>query len=353
MGEQRRSRGRRRSSRASRTGAQLLLARQAVARLALERRRAVGEHLGRAARGPGASTSSSVASASARAEEAIPPPRRAISSYGTPVTFCSYSSARQPANGRCVWQSTRPGTIAPPDASITRSAPGSSSSAAITPSSTVTEPGSSRSSLGRPQVRQAVLGRQQHLRGAAHRASSCASGSAPRAARPRRAPPGSRRRRGGSRPSRDRPAACGGSARPASGVPSATITWPACSDLPMPTPPPWWNETQLAPVAVFTSALRIGQSATASEPSRIASVSRCGEATEPASRWSRPITIGAAHRARRDQLVEAQPGEVALAVAEPADPRGQALEAARARAPARSSGGCGPARRTGRGSRRR
>ena len=79
---------------------------------------------------------------------------------------------------------------------------------------------------------------------------------------------------------------------PASGVPSATHTCPACSDLPMPTPPPWWNETQLAPVAVLTSALRIGQSATASVPSRIASVSRSGEATEPASRWSRPITIG-------------------------------------------------------------
>ena len=60
----------------------------------------------------------------------------------------------------------------------------------------------------------------------------------------------------------------------------------------MPTPPPWWNDTQLAPVAVLTSALRIGQSATASEVSRMASVSRCGEATEPASRWSRPMTIG-------------------------------------------------------------
>ena len=36
-----------------------------------------------------------------------------------------------------------------------------------------------------------------------------------------------------------------------------------------------------------------GQSAMASLPSRIASVSRLGEATEPVSRWSRPITIGA------------------------------------------------------------
>ena len=42
------------------------------------------------------------------------------------------------------------------------------------------------------------------------------------------------------------------------------------------------------------SAFRIGQSAIASEPSAIDSVSRYGEATEPASRWSRPMTIGAA-----------------------------------------------------------
>jgi hypothetical protein len=52
----------------------------------------------------------------------------------------------------------------------------------------------------------------------------------------------------------------------------------------MPTPPPWWNDTQVAPAAVLTSAFRMAQSATASEPSFIASVSRLGEATEPASR---------------------------------------------------------------------
>src|ERR1700689_4708581 len=52
-------------------------------------------------------------------------------------------------------------------------------------------------------------------------------------------------------------------------------------------------ETQVAPEDVFTSALSSGQSAIASEPSAIASVSRYGEATEPESRWSRPITIGA------------------------------------------------------------
>ncbi len=52
----------------------------------------------------------------------------------------------------------------------------------------------------------------------------------------------------------------------------------------MPTPPPWWIDTQLAPQAVFSSAFSSGQSAMASEPSRMASVSRLGEATDPASR---------------------------------------------------------------------
>ena len=68
---------------------------------------------------------------------------------------------------------------------------------------------------------------------------------------------------------------------------------PAWIELPIPTPPPWCTLTHVAPAATLTSALRIGQSAIASEPSRIASVSRYGEATEPASRWSRPITTGA------------------------------------------------------------
>ncbi|MNN17802.1 hypothetical protein D3C81_1309960 [compost metagenome] len=61
----------------------------------------------------------------------------------------------------------------------------------------------------------------------------------------------------------------------------------------MPTPPPWCRLTQVAPPAVLSSAFSSGQSDTASEPSRIASVSRLGEATEPQSRWSRPITTGA------------------------------------------------------------
>ena len=45
-------------------------------------------------------------------------------------------------------------------------------------------------------------------------------------------------------------------------------------DRPMPTPPPWWIDTHEAPDAVLTSALSSGQSAMASEPSAMPSVSR-------------------------------------------------------------------------------
>jgi hypothetical protein len=45
-------------------------------------------------------------------------------------------------------------------------------------------------------------------------------------------------------------------------------------DRPMPTPPPWWIDTQVAPEAVLTRALSGGQSAIASEPSAMPSVSR-------------------------------------------------------------------------------
>ena len=112
----------------------------------------------------------------------------------------------------------------------------------------------------------------------------------------------------------------------ASAVPSATVTCPAWMERPIPTPPPWWIETHEAPEAVLSSAFKSGQSAMASEPSRMPSVSRYGEATDPQSRWSRPITIGALQRAVGDHVVEAQSQPVALAVAEPADPRRQALE---------------------------
>ena len=75
----------------------------------------------------------------------------------------------------------------------------------------------------------------------------------------------------------------------------------------MPTPPPWWNDDQLAPDATLTITLSRGQSATASLPSRIASVSRLGEATEPESRWSRPITIGAFTRPLRTRSLKIFP----------------------------------------------
>jgi len=75
----------------------------------------------------------------------------------------------------------------------------------------------------------------------------------------------------------------------------------------MPTPPPWWNETHAAPDAVLSSALRIAQSAIASEPSFMASVSRNGDATEPVSKWSRPITTGALISPRFTRSFSAQP----------------------------------------------
>ena len=61
----------------------------------------------------------------------------------------------------------------------------------------------------------------------------------------------------------------------------------------MPTPPPWCKLTQLAPPAVLSKAFKSGQSLTASVPSFMPSVSRLGLATEPVSRWSRPMTMGA------------------------------------------------------------
>ena len=48
-----------------------------------------------------------------------------------------------------------------------------------------------------------------------------------------------------------------------------------------------------APLAVLSSALRMGQSEMASLPSSIDSVSRVGLATDPPSIWSLPTTSGA------------------------------------------------------------
>ena len=62
--------------------------------------------------------------------------------------------------------------------------------------------------------------------------------------------------------------------RAAASVPSATTTIPEWMELPIPTPPPWWRETHVAPAATLTKALRTGQSAIASLPSFMPSVSR-------------------------------------------------------------------------------
>ena len=78
--------------------------------------------------------------------------------------------------------------------------------------------------------------------------------------------------------------------------------------------------------AVFSSAFSSGQSQTASEPSFIASVSRLGEATEPESRWSRPITTGAFSSPLRTISLKASPSAVAVAEPDPADARRQALK---------------------------
>lgn len=61
------------------------------------------------------------------------------------------------------------------------------------------------------------------------------------------------------------------------------------------------------PDAVFTSALSSGQCETASEPSFMDSVSRFGEATEPLSRWSRPITMGALSSPRATMSLNIRP----------------------------------------------
>ena len=82
---------------------------------------------------------------------------------------------------------------------------------------------------------------------------------------------------------------------------------PAWIEYPIPTPPPWCTLTQCAPAAVLTSAFRIGQSAMASEPSFMPSVSRYGDATLPASRWSRPITIGADTSPRATRSLNTSP----------------------------------------------
>ena len=59
-------------------------------------------------------------------------------------------------------------------------------------------------------------------------------------------------------------------------------------------------------IAVATQA-QVHSSILFSQPSRIASVSRFGDATEPASRWSRPMTIGAETAPVRTSSLNAAP----------------------------------------------
>ena len=101
---------------------------------------------------------------------------------------------------------------------------------------------------------------------------------------------------------------------------------PAWIELPIPTPPPWWTLTQVAPAAVFRSAFRIGQSAIASEPSRIASVSRYGRGDRAGVEVVAPDDDRCRDGARADELVDREARFGAVAVAEPADPRRQPLE---------------------------
>jgi hypothetical protein len=114
----------------------------------------------------------------------------------------------------------------------------------------------------------------------------------------------------------------------------------------MPTPPPWWIETQVAPPAVLSSALSSGQSAIGVGAVLHRLGLAVGEATEPQSRWSRPMTIGAFSSPSAHHLVEGEAGLGALAVAEPADARRQALEGDALARPCRASGAAARCRGT-------
>ena len=64
----------------------------------------------------------------------------------------------------------------------------------------------------------------------------------------------------------------------------------------------------------------------ASLPSIIFSVSRLGEATEPQSRWSRPMTDGRGDLAGFHEVVDDEAEPFTLAIPEPANAGGQPLE---------------------------
>ena len=244
------------AGRGGRLGHALELARQRAAPAARPRARARSRDLHSNVVVPAASISaasaaacsapaSSDASRSARAEDAIPPPRARDLLVGRRrSTFCSYSRARQPANGRCVWQSTNPGITAQPVASTCTSALGSASQRGD-PAVARRSPSRARALLRRASCRagsgRPSSGGAQDLRGAVDRGGAAltaiasardrASASPPRPVRPRRAPPRSRRRRGAPRPCPGRRCSTRRTRSPASGVPSATDHLPGVDRL--------------------------------------------------------------------------------------------------------------------------
>ena len=174
-------------------------------------------------------------------------------------------------------------------------------------------------------------------------------------------------------------------------VPSATETWPAWMERPMPTPPPWWMETQVAPEARVEQGVEqrpVGD--------RVGAVGHGLGLAVRGGDGAGVEVVAADHDGRLDlafldELVEQQAGLGAFAVAEPADAGRQAFEldpfgggvepavqvlvlreelldglvrdrdvlrvagerhpAERARGPRRTAGGCRPGR--SRGTRRR
>ena len=95
----------------------------------------------------------------------------------------------------------------------------------------------------------------------------------------------------------------------------------------MPTPPPWCSADPGRAAGGVEQRVEQRPVATPRRCRRASLRSRgWAMATEPESRWSRPITIGAFSSPAAHHLVEGQAGAVALAQAEPADARRQALE---------------------------
>ena len=128
---------------------------------------------------------------------------------------------------------------------------------------------------------------------------------------------------------------------------------PAWIELPIPTPPPWWTLTQVAPAAVFSERVQdrpVGD--------RVGAVAhRLGLAVRGRNRAGVEV-IAADHDRRRDgaradELVDREARFGAVAVAEPADPWRAVPGRRHARERARASAGAARRRGTAAGARRR